>query len=141
LNAEPSRLFTTDLSIPILATAELYGSKLVAAMNRQHPRDIFDLSGLYETIGLTTDIIKCFVCYLAGHNRPVHEVLFSHDKNLASPLENEFQGMTQNPISLAELEKVRAKLKRELPAKLTADHRQFLTGMVTGDGTPLFQDM
>ena len=36
-------LFTTDLSLPILDTAELYGSKLVAAMDRQHPRDIFDV--------------------------------------------------------------------------------------------------
>jgi hypothetical protein len=133
LNAEPSRLFTTDLSIPILATAELYGSKLVAAMDRQHPRDIFDVRGLYATAGLTTDIIECFVCYLAGHNRPVHEVLFSHDNDLASPLENEFQGMTQNPITLAELEKVRAKLKKELPDKLTAPHRQFLTSLVTGE--------
>ena len=133
LKAEARRIFTTDLSAPILASAELYGSKLVAAMDRQHPRDIFDVHGLYEQGGLTSEIVECFVCYLAGHNRPVHEVLFSNDIDLAPAFENEFVGMTQNPISLLELQKVRAKLKRELPAKLTAAHRQFLIGLVSGE--------
>ena len=133
LNAEARRIFTTDLSAPVLAPAELYGSKLVAAMDRQHPRDIFDVRGLYQTIGLTADVVECFVCYLAGHNRPVHEVLFSNDADLTAPFENEFVGMTQNTISLAELQKVRAKLKKELPAKLTDTHRQFLIGLVSGE--------
>lgn len=133
LAAEAQRLFTTDLSAPILATAELYGSKLVAAMDRQHPRDIFDVRGLYQTTGLAPEVIECFVCYLAGHNRPVHEVLFSNDVDLSTAFGNEFQGMTQNPISLAELQKTRAKLKKELPAKLTDNQRQFLIGLVSGE--------
>ena len=133
LHPEARRVFTTDLSAPVLASAELYGSKLVAALDRQHPRDIFDVRGLYETTGLTADVIECFVCYLAGHNRPVHEVLFSNDLDLAPAFENEFVGMTQRPISLAELQAVRAKLKRQIPAKLTAEHREFLISLVSGE--------
>jgi len=53
-------------------------------------------------------VIECFVCYLAGHNRPVHEVLFSNDIDLSAAFENEFQGMTQKQVSLAELQKARA---------------------------------
>ena len=97
LDAEARRVFTTDLSAPILAPAELYGSKLVAAMDRQHPRDIFDVRGLYEHGGLTPAVVECFVCYLAGHNRPVHEVLFSNDLDLKPAFENEFVGMTKIP--------------------------------------------
>ena len=41
--------------------------------------------------------------------------------------------MTQNPISLAELQKVRARLKSELPARLTANQRQFLISLVSGE--------
>ena len=133
LNAEARRIFTTDLLAPVLAPAELYGSKLVAAMDRQHPRDIFDVHGLLAQDGLTPEIIECFVCYLAGHNRPVHEVLFSNDIDLAPAFENEFAGMAQNPVSLRELQKARAKLKSELPTKLTAAHRQFLIGLVSGE--------
>lgn len=32
-------LFTTAMELPVLAIPELYGSKLVAALDRQHPRD------------------------------------------------------------------------------------------------------
>jgi len=45
LGAEARRLFTTELVAPLLATPELYGSKLVAALDRQHPRDLFDVHG------------------------------------------------------------------------------------------------
>ncbi|HEV2330501.1 MAG TPA: nucleotidyl transferase AbiEii/AbiGii toxin family protein [Verrucomicrobiae bacterium] len=133
LGDEARKLFTTELSAPILAAPELYGSKLVAAMDRQHPRDLFDVRGLFERGGLTREIVECFVCYLAGHNRPVHEVLFSRDQDMSSAFENEFVGMTRNPIKLAELEAVRRRLKRELPAALTESQREFLLGLVAGE--------
>ena len=133
LGDEARKLFTTELSVPVLAMPELYGSKLVAAMDRQHPRDLFDVHGLYERGGLTAEVVECFVGYLAGHNRPVHEVLFSRDVELASAFENEFAGMARNPITLAELQRVRKKLKKELPAALTPNHRQFLLSLVAGE--------
>src|SRR6266404_4995957 len=33
-------LFTSDIVLPVLDPAELYGGKLVAALDRQHPRDV-----------------------------------------------------------------------------------------------------
>ncbi len=52
---EARKLFTTELSVPVLATSEFYGSMLVAAMNRQHPRDPFDVRGLFERSRLTAE--------------------------------------------------------------------------------------
>src|SRR5207245_1082980 len=69
-------LFTTEVVLPVLDTAELYGSKLVAATDRQHPRDIFDVMKMLERFGWQSSFVDCFVAYLAGHNRPMHEVLF-----------------------------------------------------------------
>ena len=125
-------LFTTELSAPVLATAEIYGSKLVAALDRQHPRDFFDVRGMYEVGGLTSDVMECFVCYLAGHNRPVHEVLFSRDQDMTQAFENEFVGMARDPVTLDELIAVRQRLRSDLPAKLTEKHRRFLVGLVEG---------
>lgn len=51
LGGEARTLFTTDLSLPVLSASELYGSKLVAAMDRQHPRDLFDVRGLFQRGG------------------------------------------------------------------------------------------
>lgn len=133
LTKTASDLFTTALAVPTLAVAELYGSKLVAAMDRQHPRDLFDVHGMFNRFGLTPEIVECFVGYIAGHNRPVHEVLGSRDLDLARPFENEFAGMEREPVSLKVLEDARVRLRRELAAALTADHKRFLVGLVAGE--------
>ncbi len=125
-------LFTTSLSVPTLAVAELYGSKLVAAMDRQHPRDLFDVHGMFLRFGLTSEMVECFVGYLAGHNRPVHEVLYSRDIDLVRPYENEFAGMEREPVTVLELEAARTRLRRELLISLTAEHKRFLLGLVAG---------
>ena len=126
-------LFTTELSLPVLAESELYGSKLVAALDRQHPRDFFDVRGLFQKSGLTPEIVECFVCYLAGHNRPIHEVLFSRDLDLAVPYENEFQGMTREDVSLGELVAAREHLRAELPVALTESQKRFLLSLARGE--------
>ncbi len=126
-------LFTTDLAVPVLATAELYGSKLVAAMDRQHPRDIFDVMHMLQRFGWQPAFIDCFVVYLAGHNRPVHEVLFPKTKPLEPAFSNEFAGMTREAIELGTLVQWQARLLHELPQQLTPSHRDFLLSMVRGD--------
>lgn len=133
LSDTASELFTTELSLPVLAESELYGSKLVAALDRQHPRDFFDVLGLFQDSGLTPEIVECFVCYLAGHNRPIHEVLFSRDIDLAGPYDSEFQGMTREEISLQELVVTRKRLRADLPAALTEPHKRFLLGLAAGE--------
>lgn len=129
LTDEAQDTFFTDIEIPLLHPDELYGSKLVAAMDRQHPRDIFDILKLYEEGGLTDGIIECFVCYLAGHNRPIHEVLFANEIDITSSHANEFLGMTKDPVSLKILLDTRRRLFAELPTRLTGNHRSFLMSL------------
>lgn len=126
-------LFTTNLSLPALAGPELYGSKLVAALERQHPRDFSDVHGLFQDGGLAPEIIECFVSYLAGHDRPIHEVLLSRDIDLIGPFENEFQGMTREVIAIEELLGARERLRAELPDALTESHKQFLISLAQGE--------
>jgi hypothetical protein len=128
-----SDLLTTALTVPTLAVAELYGSKLVAALDRQHPRDFFDVHGMYQQFGLQPDMVECFVGYLAGHNRPVHEVLFSRDLDLTPAYANEFAGMARETITLADLQATRDRLRRDLRAGLTEAHQRFLLGLVVGE--------
>jgi hypothetical protein len=129
LTAEAQDTFFSDLEIPVLHPDELYGSKLVAAMDRQHPRDIFDIHKLYQENGLTEGIIECFVCYLAGHNRPIHEVLFANEINIESSHANEFEGMTREALSLGSLLETRKRLFAELPARLSGNQRTFLASL------------
>jgi predicted nucleotidyltransferase component of viral defense system len=133
LNARTGDLFGVEFDAPILARDELYAGKLVAALDRQHPRDIFDLWQLYESGGLTDTMVECFVVYLAGHNRPLHEVLFGNDKDIAAEYERAFVGMTEVPCSLDTLLDARARMRHELSHRLTARHRQFLSGLVRAE--------
>jgi hypothetical protein len=126
-------LFTTDVEVPVLDRSELYGSKLVAAMDRQHPRDIFDVMRMLDLFGWQPAFIDCFVAYLAGHNRPVHEVLFPRKLPLNPTFDNEFVGMTRAPIALATLQQVQARLLDELPRALTSAHREFLLSLVRAE--------
>jgi predicted nucleotidyltransferase component of viral defense system len=126
-------LFTTEIAVPILETAELYGSKLVAAMDRQHPRDIFDVMKMLDKFGWQSSFVDCFVAYLAGHNRPVHEVLFPNKLPLEPTFSNEFMGMTREVVELSALERVQGQVIAELPRALTAAHRDFLLSLVRAD--------
>lgn len=130
---EAQDLFTTDVVLPVLEDAELYGSKLVAAMDRQHPRDIFDVMKMLDKFGWQSSFVDCFVAYLAGHNRPVHEVLFPSKLSLEPAFTNEFAGMPREPITPNTLERVQRQLISELPRALTASHRDFLLSLVRAE--------
>ena len=82
LTPTASDTLMADLELPLLSPAEIYGGKLVAAMDRQHPRDLFDVMELFEHGGVTPEIRRAFVVYLASHNRPLHEVLFPQPKDI-----------------------------------------------------------
>lgn len=133
LSARTSNLFGVEFEAPILARDELYAGKLVAALDRQHPRDLFDVWRLYESGGLGDGIVECFVIYLAGHNRPTHEVLFGNDKDIAAEYERAFVGMTEVDCSLEVLREARAQLRHDLPQRLTDKHKQFLAGLVRAE--------
>jgi len=86
-----------------LSDADLYAGKICAALDRQHPRDLFDIKILYENGGITDEIHKVFVVYLACSPRPINELLNPNFLDIESRFLNEFVGMTVQQISLIEL--------------------------------------
>lgn len=121
-----------DLVTPVVSLEDLYGGKLVAAMDRQHPRDLFDAMQLFAHEGITPAIRRAFVIYLASHNRPVHEVLFPSPRDIRQDYTNNFQGMTAEPVSLDVLLAARERLMSELQQGLDETERRFLLSLVTG---------
>jgi predicted nucleotidyltransferase component of viral defense system len=119
-----------DIEIPVLASEDVYGGKLVAALDRQHPRDLFDVMELFKHEGITPGIRRSFVVYLVSHNRPVHEVLFPELRDIQMDYERNFIGMTSQPTELAELLETRDRMINELHAGLDANERRFLLSLV-----------
>ncbi len=126
--------FAANIDLPMLAPAELYASKLVAALDRQHPRDLFDVQKMLESgYRWNEELLDCFVVYLAGHNRPMHEVLFPNLKPLEAIFDNEFVGMTAEPVALQTLHDVRGHMMDAVPRALLPRHRDFLLSMARAE--------
>ena len=130
LSPRASEVLLADLELPVVSLEDMYGGKLVAAMDRQHPRDLFDSLQLFAHEGITPAIRRAFVVYLASHNRPVHEVLFPIVRDVSQEYEHTFKGMTAEPVELSELIAARESLIRQLQRDLDADERKFLISFV-----------
>lgn len=114
------------VEMQVLSIPDLYAGKICAALDRQHPRDLFDVKFLFENEGLSDDLRKTFLVYLISHNRTMAELLRPSRKDLRSTYEGEFVRMAQIDVSLEELESVREKLIVDLNASLTDQEKQFL---------------
>ena len=122
-----------DLEIPVVSLDDVYGGKLVAAMDRQHPRDLFDVMHLLANGGITDGIRRAFVVYLASHNRPIHEVLFPPLHDVAYEFEANFKGMTIEPVELDALLAAREQMIATLHEDLDVNERAFLMSLANGE--------
>lgn len=78
----------------LVSFTDPYAGKLVAALDRQHPRDLFDVSELFANEGIDSRTRRPFLAYLIRHDRPIAEVLEARPKHLRAPFRTEFDGMT-----------------------------------------------
>lgn len=133
LSAKAKEVLQADLELPLVSLEDLYGGKLVAAMDRQHPRDLFDVMELFHHEGITPQIRRAFVVYLASHNRPIHEVLFPNLRDVSGEYEGTFKGMTTEPVELKNLLSARERMVAELQAGLDAAEREFLSSLARNE--------
>lgn len=110
----------------VASHTDLYAGKLCAALDRQHPTDLFDVKQLFENEGLTEDLRKTFLIFLVSHFRPMAELLNPSRKDISKIYENEFVQMTEIDVSLEELLETREKLILDINNNMTENERQFL---------------
>ncbi len=118
--------------IQVVNFADLYAGKLVAALDRQHPRDLFDVRDLLANEGVSDELRKAFIVYIVSHNRPMAEVLAPARQDITHEFERGFAGMPENPVTLEELLKAREDLIAELVGRMPAEHRTFLASFKRG---------
>jgi hypothetical protein len=128
-----SRDFELFLRVRRLASAELYAGKLCAALDRQHPRDFFDVKLMLRSGAIPDETRQAFVAYVAGHRRPMAEILAPRPQPLAAAFENQFVGMAADRVTLAELEAAREHLFAWVVEALTAAERHFLLSVKRGE--------
>ena len=112
--------------MPVVSFNDLFAGKICAALDRQHPRDLFDIKLLLENEGIDRDLYKTFLVYLISHRRPMAELLSPTRKDIRGIYEAEFKDMTREPVSLDDLLNARERLIMALRVALTDADRQFL---------------
>lgn len=116
-----------------LDTPEIYAGKLCAALDRQHPRDLFDVMLLLAD-GPIPDIIRqAFVAYLAGHRRPIADILQPKYQSIEEEFANQLVGMAEIPVEMKNLEDARAQLFEWAANSLSENERRFLLSIKQGE--------
>jgi predicted nucleotidyltransferase component of viral defense system len=120
-------------AINVVSLAELYGGKICAAIDRQHPRDVFDVKLLLENEGLTDEIWDGVKIGMISHYKPINELLSPILKDQKSAFDNQFAGMTSVEFTYDDYEKTRVTLNDTIQQRLTDDERKFLLSFEMGE--------
>ncbi len=132
LQTKVSSEFEREFDIQISSLPDLYGGKIAAALDRQHPRDLFDVKLLLENEGVSKDIMAGFLVYLMCHQRPPNELLKPTLQDQSALFDLDFKGMTNIPFDYADFEKTREVLIRKINKSLGGDDKEFLLSFFNG---------
>lgn len=120
-------IFGRSIDVQTLSLEDLYGGKLCAALDRQHPRDLFDLYHLYRNEGITDRIRQAFIVYLLSHNRPIAELLDPQLKDdIGETFQESFEGMAFDPVPLDDMIETWKEVVRSLNHNFTENEREFM---------------
>ena len=110
------------------ANGQLYGGKVCAAMDRQHPRDIFDVKQLLQKQGFTEEIKEGFLFRLLSSDRSIQDVLFPNLQDQRLAMTNQFAGMSDEQFTYEEYEFVREMMVKTVQASITEEDKLFILG-------------
>ncbi|OAV65983.1 hypothetical protein Barb6XT_02173 [Bacteroidales bacterium Barb6XT] len=147
LIAEPCKMVLCDKAqevfdrfceVPTVSIGQLWGGKINAALDRQHPRDIFDVKNLFNEIGYSDEIKTGFLFFLLCGNRPMHELLSPKDTDQRVVFDSQFNGMTDYAFSYEEFDEIRNQLSFKIRKSLTINDKEFLLSFAKGE--PIWKD-
>ena len=130
--------FDRFCEIKTVSVGQLWGGKLNAALERQHPRDIFDVKNMLQKIGFTGEIKQGFLFFLLCGKRPINEVINPNFTNQRVVFDSQFSGMTNEEFTYEEFEKIREELVLLIQKSLTPSDKEFLLSFASGN--PYWKD-
>lgn len=138
LCASAQKAFDSYCEVQTAPFSQLYGGKLVAALDRQHPRDLFDCMKLLQTNGYTAEIHHGFLFCLLSSKRPVHEILNPRLINQEHLFEHHFRGMTDEPFTYTMFSNTMVEIHAQILQSLNENDKEFLISFVNGN--PIWKD-
>jgi len=117
----------------VVSQPDLYAGKIVAALDRQHPRDLYDVKLLLENEGVSDELRHAFIAYLLSSTKGLNAILSPRRRDLVRKYEQEFVGMTADDTPLQTLLDVRETLIQTMVGAMPEAHRRFLVSFKRGE--------
>lgn len=117
-------------TIQTLDIGQLYGGKICAALDRQHPRDLFDVKYLLANEGYSEKVKQGFLLHLLCSKRPIEEILFPNWLDQKAALSNQFEGMSKESFTYKEFEVTREKLFQTIHNSLNDSDKTFILDFI-----------
>lgn len=121
-----SEIVGASAEMAVLSREELYGGKFCAALDRQHPRDLFDVAQFFGGGGTVDDVKGGFIALALGHNRPLHEMLAPNMLDQSETFASQFAGISDVPFEYDEHVATFRRLVADINASLTREDRERL---------------
>jgi len=118
--------FDVFVAMNVVPFGQLFGGKICAALDRQHPRDLFDVKYLLDNEGFTEEVKQGFILGLISSGRPLHEIIRPNFLDQRATMVNHFEGMSADPFSYEDFEAYREKLVDIIHSSLTERDKEFL---------------
>ncbi len=125
--------FETTNKARIVSLSQLYGEKITAALDRQHPRDLFDVKLMFDFITNFDQVKRGFLYCLLGGDRPIIESLQPNRVDHQETLVKQFSGMTKIPFSYNDYKETREKLIDFINSNLSLQDKEFLIAFEAGE--------
>lgn len=117
----------------VVSLPDLYAGKIVAALTRQHPRDLFDVRDLLANEGVSEELRNAFIVYVISGDRSIADTLAPNRKSIEQAFASELQGMTTTDVTLDDLHQAREAIITTMVQDMPDPHRHFLIGFKRGD--------
>jgi predicted nucleotidyltransferase component of viral defense system len=118
--------FDVFVAMNVVPFGQLFGGKICAALDRQHPRDLFDVKYLLDNEGFTEEVKQGFILGLISSGRPLHEIIRPNYLDQRVTMTNHFEGMSADSFSYEDFETYREKLIDIIHSSLTERDKEFL---------------
>ena len=119
--------------VPVVSFEDLYAGKIVAALDRQHPRDLFDTKLLLAAEGISERLFRAFLVYLISHDGSLARLVNPGLKPIRQLFEQQFADMPEEPVTLEDLERARLELIAAVRARLRDPEKEFLVSFKRGE--------
>jgi predicted nucleotidyltransferase component of viral defense system len=140
LCSKAQQVFNMYCTMRLVPREQLFGGKIIAALDRQHPRDIFDTMNFFNKHSFDDKFVEGFIFCLFSSKRPLSEILMPNFTNQSNLIETQFAGMTDESFTYEIYSNERERLLYIIKQGLSELHKNMILKFAENEPFWMFAD-